>query len=240
VRAVLDVANPVRVRTDVDLQFTVRTATGTIRNDTVLVGGQSNDIFAIPVRGDASQFAFGFQGILTASGAGPDRVYFLAIPVLGRIPDPRFRLRDRDLHRTDARYHTQGVDAVLGDRIEFPFHMPGTSFSSNDFAVAAMPGRRLEFHSPDVRWSGPMLQQYVPGGPKLFFEGAIDVPDVVYRAGKSVRQDWNAPVFGAPGVRRRPVRAELRQPVVPLRQHAAGERLVLLARRVRPLGQPGQ
>jgi len=60
-----------------------------------------------------------------------------------------------------------------------------------------MPGRRLELHNGSpTRWSGKILQQYLPGQPKGFFEGAVITPDTVYRTGRTVRQDWNNAVAG--------------------------------------------
>jgi hypothetical protein len=60
-----------------------------------------------------------------------------------------------------------------------------------------MPARRLELHNgAPTRWAGSILQQYLPGQPKGFFEGAVVTPDTVYRTGRTVRQDWNNAVAG--------------------------------------------
>jgi len=195
--AIVDARGAARVRTDLHTNFVVQGSP--FPESASVVGGAGNDMYTLPASGDPRVFTFGFQALLTAPGnGGPDRVYFLAIPVAGRIPaDPRFRLRDRDLHRTDANYRAQGVDAAIADRVEFPFFLPGQFFSSNDFATARMPSRRLEFHSAGPRWSGAILQQYLPTGFKGLFEGSIELADTVYRAGRSLRQDWNRAAFNA-------------------------------------------
>ena len=135
---------------------------------------------------------------MTATGHGPDRAYFLATPSIGSIPNNTlFRYRDRDLHQTDARYHAQGVPAAVGDRDEFITFLPQQFVSTGDILHTPMPSRRLEFFNAGPRYSGHILQQYLPGGFPLFFEGSVDVPDTVYRTNRSpVRQEWNEALFG--------------------------------------------
>jgi hypothetical protein len=131
VDAVVDASGSVPLETQVIVQHMIATSDGPLPSTVGVVGGERNDTFAIPVRGDARVFAFGYQAIRTARRHGTDVTYFLAIPTLGQIPaDPRFRVRDHDLHRTEASYHAQGVDAAIADRIEFPFFLPGQSASS--------------------------------------------------------------------------------------------------------------
>ncbi|MFD1050117.1 hypothetical protein ACFQ1S_33645, partial [Kibdelosporangium lantanae] len=118
------------------------------------------------------------------------------VPFDGPIPaDPLLRVHDSDLHVTDARYHSQGVSAAVGDRIDFPFFLPGQTIASISTVPTALPSRRLELHSVGPRWSPHLLQQYLPGHPVKFFEGAIDVPEVVYKRG-ATQQEWNTAVSG--------------------------------------------
>jgi hypothetical protein len=197
VDAIVDAPNATRFNSNVTVQYTIKTPGGTSPSADGLRGGAGNDLYAIPVTGDPKTFAFGYTTIRTATGNGPDRTYYLAFPVLGRIPnDPRFRVHDHALHAEDARYHAQGVDAAIGDRFQFAYYLPKQNFAIADPVPVPMPSRRLEFYSiNNVRWSGAIWQQYLPGTFKFFFEGAIVLPDHVYRPGL-VRQEWNNAVFG--------------------------------------------
>ncbi|OLB73294.1 MAG: hypothetical protein AUI14_26785 [Actinobacteria bacterium 13_2_20CM_2_71_6] len=198
VEAIVDAKDAKRFTGTMTVQYTVKTDDGDLASAASLGGGPGNDLFAVPVRGDAKTFAFGFDTIATATGHGPDRTYYLAFPFVGRIPgDLRLRVRDANLHTADARYHAQGVDTAVADRVEFAHFLPGQTFSSADVVQVTMPGRRIELHSAaPVVWSGAIFQQYLPGGTRNFFEGAVEVPDTAYRAGRTVRQEWNDAVFG--------------------------------------------
>jgi subtilisin family serine protease len=194
VDAVVDTPGTTRLETQAFVQFMIATSSGPFPSTVSVIGGERNETFAIPVRGDARTFAFGFQIIRTLR----DVTYFLAIPTLGQIPaNPRFRVRDHDLHRSNVSYHAQGVDAALADRVEFPFYLPGQSVSSTSPVPVDLPSRRVEFRSPGVRWSGHIFHQYLAEGPKVFFEGSIGLPDAVYRGGRSVHQEWNNAVSAA-------------------------------------------
>ncbi|GAB3888735.1 hypothetical protein GCM10029964_056920 [Kibdelosporangium lantanae] len=190
IQAIVDASKATRYASDAMVQYTLKDDD---EPRTISVGGgPDNDMYALPVRGDGRGFAFGYQTILTS----PDRMYVLAVPFVGAIPaDPRIRVHDSDLHVTDARYHSQGVSAAVGDRIDFPFFLPGQTIASISTVPTALPSRRLELHSVGPRWSPHLLQQYLPGHPVKFFEGAIDVPEVVYKRG-ATQQEWNTAVSG--------------------------------------------
>jgi hypothetical protein len=181
----------------IDLGFTVTTDDGPFPFEASVDAGPA-DLYAIPVKGDPKTFAFGYNAILDATGHGPDRTYYLALPALGRIPaDPRFRLHDTDLFQADSRYHAQGVPAAFGDRVEFPFYLPGQIAAFAPEVPVALPGRRIELHNgAPTTWSGAIFQQYLTPATRGFFEGSVQVPDTVYPTGKAVRQEWNEAVFG--------------------------------------------
>ena len=65
----------------------------------------------------------------------------------GRTADPRLRLRDRDLHRTDARYHAHGVPAAIADRVEFGRYLPGQNASFGTVIPTPLPSRRRRLGS---------------------------------------------------------------------------------------------
>jgi hypothetical protein len=196
VKAVVDAPDPATVVGDMTLQYTVRTAGGPVATSSSLVGAADNHLYAVPVRGDAKTFAFGYNTVLTATGHGPDRTYYAAIPVVGRIPaNPVFRLRDRDLHRSEARYFSHGVPAATADRVAFPHYLPGQTFSSTQTVHVPLPSRRVELHTTAGVWSEMILQQYLPNGPVGLFEGAVERPDVTLKAGRD-RTEWNKPVSG--------------------------------------------
>ena len=194
VEAVVDAPNPTPLHQQQTVQYLVKTAKGNQPTSATLSGGAGNDLYAIPVRGDAKSFVFGYDTILTTTGGGPDRTYYLAIPVAGRIPaDPRFRVRDRDLHASDASYHTQGVPSALADRFAFSYYLPGQSYSTTQALAVPLPSRRIELHSTGpVRWSDVIWQQYLPGQ-KLFFEGAVEKPDTVTGPAGSVPSGTTPP-----------------------------------------------
>ncbi len=178
-------------------QFLVNTGSEDVPISLELSGG-ANRMFALQVGASSPRFSYGFQNIVTATGHGPDRAYFLATPSTGSIPNNTlFRHRDRDLHQTDARYHAQGVPAAVGDRNEFIFFLPQQIIATGDILKTPMPSRRLEFFSAGPRYSGHILQQYPPDGFPLLFEGSVDVPDTVYRTTRlPVLQEWNEASFG--------------------------------------------
>ncbi len=192
VSAQVDARDAKPVNATVAMQYTAVDEGGDVPTNISVGVGPDNDLYATPTR-TARGFTFGYETILTAR----DNLYFVAIPVAGRVPaDPRFRLRNRDLHRTDARYHSLGVPAAIADRVEFGRYMPEQNASFGTILPTPLPSRRTEFHSVTGSWSGTILQQYLPSGPKLLFEGQVDEAQTVYQAGRSRVQHWNNGVSG--------------------------------------------
>ncbi|MEU8761719.1 S8 family serine peptidase [Streptomyces sp. NPDC048659] len=80
-------------------------------------------------------------------------LYNLAFPETGQVRDDRaYRVRDRDLGRTDSRYGSAGVAA---DFMEFPaaYRPDGTAVTFGSLETVAAPGARTEYYSAgDTSW----------------------------------------------------------------------------------------
>lgn len=167
------------------------------------------DLYATPTgRVTAYRYAFEYQSALaepepvaaerdrTTRGGREERVkktlprgYNLLLTEKGRIPDPTFRVRDRELARFHTSLHSQGSsDLRPAYQMSFPRPVWSDEAWGQGYEVT-LPGERIDLYSPgeDVRWSEELRME----------QGAIyDTAESVYRRGPVRNRSWNAAPLG--------------------------------------------
>jgi subtilisin family serine protease len=117
------------------------------------------------------------------------RGYNLLLTEKGRIPDPTFRVRDRELARFRTSLHSQRLpDPRPAYQMSFPRPAWSDVVWGQGYEVT-LPGQRLDLYSPgeDVRWSEELRME----------EGTIyDTAESVYRRGPVRNRSWNAVPLG--------------------------------------------